>query len=257
MARAAEQIEHWSDTINAALPTIPDCCVGEVLVYASVGSTQDAAWRHRQATGVAVLASVQTAGRGRLGRKWDDGRADTLPVSFALPSAMDDVGLSARAGLGALDVCRLAAPDAELRIKWPNDIVVCDKAGQRKLAGVLVERRDGCAVVGVGINVFVPTAARGKGYHACSLDEVGGLTDRCALAIRLIGTLSRWLAADDKQVRTHWAEHDAMVGTERAFVVDHERIAGVVMRLDPLGSIEVGGRAISVQRARTETPGRD
>lgn len=255
MARRPEHIECWSDAINAALPTIPGCCVGEVVVYASVGSTQDAAWRHRRAdAGVAVVASVQTEGRGRLGRKWDDGDAATLPVSFVLPDAMDDVGLSARAGLGALDACRHAAPDADIRIKWPNDIVFCGSAVQRKLAGVLVERRDGFAIVGVGINVFAPAPPPGHragGYDACALDGLGGWTDRAALAVGLIGSLSRWLAAGDDAVRSHWAAHDAMVGTERAFVVDHERVSGVVTLLDPLVGIEIGGRVLAVDRART------
>lgn len=246
MARSGESIERWSDEIAAALPTIPGCCVVEVVVYASVGSTQDAAHRHRRpGTGVAVVASAQTAGRGRLGRKWDDGDAATLPVSLALPWTGTDVGLAARAGLAALDACRGAAPSADARIKWPNDVVVTLPGGPAKLAGVLVERRGDAAVVGVGINVFGP-ARSDAGYRAATLESLGGTTDRCGLAIRLIGAMSRWLAADDDAVRAFWAEHDAMIGTRRAFVVGGERVEGKVVGVDPLGVIQI--RAVAGER---------
>ncbi len=253
-----EDLTGWTTAIESALPGIGHCCVSQVLVYARTTSTQDAAWRHRpsspEAGGVVVLASVQTDGRGQRGRRWDDGQARTLPVSFALRTTLTDVGLAARAGLGALEACRLHAPHADIRIKWPNDIVARDACGDRKLAGVLVERRDGVAVVGVGINVSQTAeelAACGL-THAASLGTLGGKTNRLMLAIDLIAGMSRWLAADDDAVRAEWAAHDAMLGTHRAFLVGGERVEGEVTALDPLGVIHVrtegGGVAVPVER---------
>jgi BirA family transcriptional regulator, biotin operon repressor / biotin---[acetyl-CoA-carboxylase] ligase len=253
-----EDLTGWTTAIESALPGIEHCCVAQVLVYAKTTSTQDAAWRHRPQNadtgGIVVLASIQTDGRGQRGRRWDDGQAQTLPVSFALRTPLTDVGLAARAGLGALEACRLHAPNADIRIKWPNDIVVRDASGDRKLAGVLVERRDGVAVVGVGINVSQTAdelAARGL-THAASLGTLGGKTNRLMLAIDLIAGMSRWLAAADDAVRVEWATHDAMLGTHRAFVVGGERVEGEVTALDPLGVIHVrtegGGVAVPVER---------
>lgn len=254
-----EDLTGWTTAIESALPGIEQCCVAQVLVYARTTSTQDAAWRHRpqspEAGGVVVIASVQTEGRGQRGRRWDDGQAQTLPVSFALRTTLTDVGLAARAGLGALGACRLHAPTppADIRIKWPNDIVARDASGDRKLAGVLVERRDGVAVVGVGINVSQSAdelAARGL-THAASLGTLGGKTNRLMLAIDLIAGMSRWLAADDDAVRAEWATHDAMLGTHRAFVVGGEQVEGEVTALDPLAFITVDGRLIPVDRTTT------
>lgn len=253
-----EDLTGWTTAIESALPGIEHCCVAQVLVYAKTTSTQDAAWRHRPQNadtgGIVVLASIQTDGRGQRGRRWDDGQAQTLPVSFALRTPLTDVGLAARAGLGALEACRLHAPNADIRIKWPNDIVVRDASGDRKLAGVLVERRDGVAVVGVGINVSQTAdelAARGL-THVASLGTLGGKTNRLMLAIDLIAGMSRWLAAADDAVRVEWATHDAMLGTHRAFVVGGERVEGEVTALDPLGVIHVrtegGGVAVPVER---------
>ncbi len=254
-----EDLAGWTDAIEAALPGIEQCCVARVAVYAKTGSTQDAAWRHRPVDedvgGVVVVASVQTDGRGQRGRRWDDGEARTLPVSFALRTALTDVGLAARAGLGALEACRAAASGADIRIKWPNDIVVRDGSGDRKLAGVLVERREGVAVVGVGVNVSQTRdemAAAGLG-GACSLAMLGGKANRLMLAIDLIAGMSRWLAADEDAVRACWAGHDAMLGTRRVFVVGGERVEGEVVGLDPLGVIRVrtgaGEVAVPVERA--------
>lgn len=252
-----EDLTGWTTAIESALPGIEHCCVSQVLVYARTTSTQDAAWRHRppsaEAGGVVVLASIQTAGRGQRGRRWDDGQARTLPVSIALRTPLTDVSLAARAGLGALEACRLHAPNADIRIKWPNDIVTRDISGDRKLAGVLVERREGVAVVGVGINVSQTAeelAARGL-TPAASLGMLGGKTNRLMLAIDLIAGMSRWLAADDDAVRAEWATHDAMLGTHRAFVVGGEQVEGEVTALDPLAFITVDGRSIPVDRTTT------
>lgn len=246
-----EDIAGWTDTIESALPGIPACCVSRVFVYARTASTQDAAWRHRLPdAGVAVIASEQTAGRGQRGRRWHDGAGWTLPVSFAFRTPLSDVALSARAGLAALDACRLHAPGADIRIKWPNDIVARGPSGERKLAGVLIERRDGVALVGVGINVHQTAsdlAAAGL-PHATSLAILGGKTNRLMLVIDLITALSAWLRVDDDAVREHWAAHDAVTGTTRAYIVDNERIEGTVAALDPLGAISINGRELPVDR---------
>jgi BirA family biotin operon repressor/biotin-[acetyl-CoA-carboxylase] ligase len=60
------------------------------------------------------------------------------------------------AGLAARDAVARAAPRADVRIKWPNDVVV--GPARRKVAGVLVEaiikgKGVEAVVVGVGINV--------------------------------------------------------------------------------------------------------
>lgn len=253
--RTNEDIGAWSDRIDDAIRAMPGCCVGSVRVYQEVASTQDTAARDAvPRAGVAVVASVQTAGRGSRGRRWDDGVARTLPISMAFETEHDSVGLAARAGLAALDACAAAAPDADVRIKWPNDIIVRTNGVDRKLAGVLIERRSDLAIVGIGVNVFDgPETEHTRG--AVALERVGAGTDRCGLAIGLIGAMTRWLVGPDDAVCARWADRDAMVGTERSFVVANEPVRGVVESLDPLGSICVrtttGVRTLAVTTART------
>ena len=101
--------------------------------------------------GAVVATDHQTAGRGRLGRTWEDVPGRSLLVSvMLLPSPPMPLWpeLSLIAGEAVARGLRSEAGiDATLR--HPNDVVV---AG-RKLAGVLAEASPGRVVLGIGVNV--------------------------------------------------------------------------------------------------------
>ena len=125
---------------------------------AETGSTNAdliAAARAGAPAGTALVADHQTAGRGRLGRRWEAPPGSSLLVSM-LFHATDANGLhryTQAVALAAADACRdIASVDATL--KWPNDLLI----GDRKVAGVLAESAPLVAgkiavVVGIGINV--------------------------------------------------------------------------------------------------------
>ena len=137
----------------------------------SVPSTQDRALEELDAVPVVVMSAEQTAGRGRSGSEWIT--ADrALAVSLALTWDHDDFRpLSLMAGVAAVRAT------GETLLKWPNDLLV----GETKVGGILVERHDTAAVVGLGLNLWWPQAPEGMGAlygedpgperHA----EIGGL----------------------------------------------------------------------------------
>ena len=99
-------------------------------------------------------AAHQTAGRGRLDRRWDAPPGANLLVSILFrdpPSAVHE--LTQRIALAAATAAkRVAGVDATL--KWPNDLLV----GASKLAGILAQAgavggRLDHVVVGMGMNV--------------------------------------------------------------------------------------------------------
>jgi BirA family biotin operon repressor/biotin-[acetyl-CoA-carboxylase] ligase len=97
--------------------------------------------------GATVVAGHQTAGRGRLGRVWEDVPGRSLLLSVLLrPSAPMPIWpeLSLVAGEA---VAR--AIGAEAAVSHPNDVMI---AG-RKVAGVLPEATRGRVVLGIGVNV--------------------------------------------------------------------------------------------------------
>jgi BirA family biotin operon repressor/biotin-[acetyl-CoA-carboxylase] ligase len=132
--------------------------------------------RAGQTDPVLLVAEVQTAGRGRLGRPWhgEAGHALTFSLGLMLKPA-DWSGLSLAVGLS---LARSLDPQGDLgvRLKWPNDLWVKRPnapSGWGKLAGILIEtalpagmshaddqgREQGrFCVVGVGINIAPPVA---------------------------------------------------------------------------------------------------
>jgi BirA family transcriptional regulator, biotin operon repressor / biotin---[acetyl-CoA-carboxylase] ligase len=103
--------------------------------------------------GAVAVAGEQTAGRGRLGRRWFAPAGTSLLCSIQLrpeisPERLPELtGVAARACAEAI----AAVTELEPELKFPNDLLV----GGRKVAGILAEARESRVVLGVGINVNV------------------------------------------------------------------------------------------------------
>ena len=105
--------------------------------------------------GTVVVADAQTAGRGRMGRRWESPAGKNLYVSLLLrPSVptVDAPSLALVAGVALADAVEAVGVPAAL--KWPNDLY----CGGRKAAGILAEMASDPGgvrhvVIGVGINV--------------------------------------------------------------------------------------------------------
>ena len=105
-----------------------------------------------------VVSNGQGAGRGRSGKVWQSasGAGVWTSVLLRMPADAPPGVLSLRVGL-ALAESLDAYTDAEIQVKWPNDLLLRG----RKLAGVLTEARWRgdvleWIVVGVGVNVRQP-----------------------------------------------------------------------------------------------------
>ena len=169
-----------------------------------IGSTNDRAREllrvdgGRSDEGVAIVADLQTAGRGRHGRVWLSPPGTNLMVSVAVRPmlAARDAWRLVAAALAGAAACE---PWARVSVKWPNDLVAADG---RKLGGILIEtslegERVVEAVIGMGLNVnwradsmppeIAPTA--------CSLADLAGApVDRVAVLARYLEALDRELA---------------------------------------------------------------
>ncbi len=97
------------------------------------------------------IAETQTAGRGRLGRKWSSPFGAGLLMSLYLEPEICAYNVSQLTLIAGLAVCRVIKGS---KIKWPNDVLLGDK----KVCGVLTEMtaetdRVNKVVIGIGINV--------------------------------------------------------------------------------------------------------
>jgi BirA family transcriptional regulator, biotin operon repressor / biotin---[acetyl-CoA-carboxylase] ligase len=176
--------------------------------------------------GTLVTAGVQTAGRGRQGRRWEAPAGSALLCSLLVRS-FDDL-LSLRAGLAVAEVA-----GGEALVKWPNDVLL----EGRKVAGVLVEGRpqDGWAVVGIGINVAVEVDALGPGVseHAGTLGREPSALE--PTLTELLGALERWLDAPAGEALESLRARDALLGQ----AVSWSGGSGVGAGIDATGALRV------------------
>jgi len=186
---------------------LADLNLPAIRYFSSIGSTNDEAWRWADAGGphcALVIADEQTAGRGRLNRRWVTTAGSGLAFSLALlPPLLAPQLVQRLNGLAALAICNTLQTKYTLpaQIKWPNDILV----NQRKLAGVLVETRWvgeklKAAVIGIGINIApesinpVNLPPEGLNFPAtCIEDAFGQPVDRLELLSASLQEFFIWL----------------------------------------------------------------
>lgn len=128
-------------------------------VVAETGSTNSdlvAEAARGAAAGAVLVAEEQTAGRGRLERRWSAPARSGIFLSMLLrPDGVPKqrwgwlpllVGVSAASAISQ-------AAGVEVRLKWPNDLLVGVDGEERKLGGILAELAGNAVVVGIGLNV--------------------------------------------------------------------------------------------------------
>ena len=145
--------------------------------YESVDSTNDRIKERaheNESQGLVISAGTQTAGKGRIGRKWESPTKDSVSTSLLLTP--DDISLEAIPTITV--VAAMAVRDAlsnlyglEGKIKWPNDIVLDGK----KICGILteMEMKDNkvwYVVVGIGVNVHNTQFPEEIAFKATSVD---------------------------------------------------------------------------------------
>ena len=163
----------------------------------STTSTLDVA--HRIAAegapaGTLIIASEQTAGRGRGGKSWQSSPGAGIWLTL-IERPADTSGLevlSLRAGLAAAEALDRFAPEP-IRLKWPNDLYI----DRGKLAGILVEARwreraVEWVAIGLGVNVSAPKEvenAAGLEPGTDRLDVLGELVPALRAAAQVHGVL--------------------------------------------------------------------
>jgi len=246
----------------------------ELAVLLRIGSTNDVAKdlaAQGAPEGTVVVADEQTAGRGRLARRWL-----APPRTCLLCSLLFRPDLPPIQAQRLTMLCSLAAADAieqvaglYVHLKWPNDLVVKSQIGKsqianpqirnpqsairnpqsaiwRKLAGILTEtgitgERLDFAVVGIGVNVNVrPEALPTLAPDATSiLAEVGCPVDRVALLVALLAGVERryrGLRAGESPHR-EWAARLATLGQPVEVSTPAGVLVGVAESVDEDGAL--------------------
>jgi BirA family biotin operon repressor/biotin-[acetyl-CoA-carboxylase] ligase len=129
--------------------------VSEILVLPETQSTNQYAidLLAQGKSNFAVVSDFQSQGKGRLGRIWEAPAQSSILLSVSMKlNGVNNFGwLNLWA---ALVVKRILGESAsfEIKLKWPNDLVVVDDDGFLKFGGILSQIHEDNVIFGIGIN---------------------------------------------------------------------------------------------------------
>jgi BirA family biotin operon repressor/biotin-[acetyl-CoA-carboxylase] ligase len=172
---------------------------GRPYLYVEVCPSTQRMLSDEHSEGAVAVTEEQTEGRGRLGRHWFSPPRVSVLCSILLEPPVPTPQLP-ELTLVAGEACAEAinaVTGLEPKIKLPNDVLL----GDRKVAGILAEAREGRVVLGTGINVNIPQADLPTAVDRPAtslLVETGQEVDRAELLVELLAVLERryddWVA---------------------------------------------------------------
>jgi BirA family biotin operon repressor/biotin-[acetyl-CoA-carboxylase] ligase len=195
------------------------------------------------------LTELQYAGRGRQGRSWiaPFGAAVALSMSWTFSDGARTLpGLSLAVGVAVWRALVRAGAEG-MTLKWPNDIWFRD----RKIGGVLIELRAEASgpahvVVGVGVNVSLPPAARREieaagGAVAAVADACAAAPSRNIIAGAILDELLSMLEQFEREgfaaFRDAWTALDALYGRASRVLLAEQVILGTARGVDQEGAL--------------------
>lgn len=219
-------------------PVLPD---GWTLVaLQSVGSTNDEAARLAEAgapEGTVVWAREQTGGRGRRGRQWASPVGNLYSSTILRPDCP-----AARAAelsfVAALAVADMVPADRDVRVKWPNDVMV----DGGKVAGILPESSIEAGgtvehvVMGIGVNIgFAPSLPEMRYPGACLGGSVEAALEKLTSA--LARRVAEWRLEGFDAVRAQWLAKAGPLGLEVDVKLGEELVSGRFAGMDREGAL--------------------
>lgn len=230
---------HWRLEVHEALPSTSDT----VIARADAG----------EPAGLAVLARVQTKGRGSRGRNWESPSGNCYVSALLRPGGkMTAAGVwPLIASLAVADALTPLLPDpSRLTLKWPNDVLL----GGNKVCGILLDlaaEPDGAVrwvVIGPGINLATaPVLADRKA--ACLRDEGVEPPPPEVFARALLAAIGHWHDQPVAAVHAAWLACAHPVGTQLTVRYAGKVLAGEFAGLSPDGHLllhtPAGTRTIS------------
>lgn len=244
----------------AVLPALMTRWVGRPYRYlAEISSTNDRLkqWVAEGAeddppAGTVLLTDYQSAGRGRLGRRWEAPPGSSLLWStlFRPEWPVAQAGwLTMLAGLAIADAIEATA-GMPIGLKWPNDVMVRVDSQWRKVGGLLLDSQfDGdhfiTAILGAGLNVNIPAAALPEASTPATslLVATGRAIARRPLLLACLSRLEQQFEAADRGLSPQPAWNSRLITVGRKVAVSNgtsaTTLAGVAEATDEWGALLV------------------
>ncbi|MFW0776613.1 MAG: biotin--[acetyl-CoA-carboxylase] ligase [Rickettsiales bacterium] len=219
-----------------------------LLSFDELDSTNEEAKRIAKAGGghgAFIWAKKQSAGKGRMGRKWVSKEGNLFATVLLKPRKQlhELPQLSFVAAVAVLESLEDMIPgESELTCKWPNDILLDGK----KLAGILLESfkagDEGGAWVTVGVGVNVDSFPPKTEFPATCLKDAGVELISAKIILsrfihHFIDCYNEWNDKGFASIRKRWLDAAWGVGERMEARLPDDTIEGVMGGIDESGSL--------------------
>jgi BirA family biotin operon repressor/biotin-[acetyl-CoA-carboxylase] ligase len=202
--------------------------------------------------GTVIITHHQTLGRGQRGNTWESGKGLNLTFSIILHPLFlrvtDQFQLNKAMALGVHDVLKNYA--GNVRVKWPNDIMIGDK----KVCGILIENqlvgeKLSRSIVGIGINVnqkeFPLPTASSVSIHSSKEIDLAKMFDELMRALEW-----RYLQLKRDEIEKLDGDYlEVLYGIDeiKRFVIRDLEVDGIIRGVDDHGKlvVEINGAVTS------------
>jgi BirA family biotin operon repressor/biotin-[acetyl-CoA-carboxylase] ligase len=236
--------------------------IGKKILYLhEINSTNDLAKEladYGTSEGTVVIAETQTAGRGRLGRRWFSPRGGLFFSVILRPkiTVKESVKLVFVAGLAVAEVLH-ENYGVRVETKWPNDVLIND----RKVCGILSEMKTkgenvSYVVIGVGVNAninvkeefpeelkTVATSLQNELGRKVRLEELLKL-----LLEKLENVYEQFMKGGFHRVLNMWKKYASFLGKNVEVIEEAGRWRGLALDVDADGALVIRLRNGTVKR---------
>lgn len=205
--------------------------------------------------GAVYLTEFQERGRGRLARRWEAPGGTSLLFSTYLLPAWADEQLAWLPMLSGLAVAQAvgAVTGLDVRLKWPNDLVLRQDGRWHKLCGMLLESGTAAAgvayiIVGIGLNVNIPAAQLPTTpFPATSLLVAAGKpVSRLDLLASILGQFEEAYGAAEQGQSPHAAWQERLIWLNEEVTLSRlgteQELHGVFAGTDGQGQLQLRDR---------------
>ena len=251
LVKNSEKLLPWEITEGLKTQTVGK----KVYYFDTVDSTQNYAIeisKKKNESGSVVISQRQTAGRGRMNRKWITIKGG-LSMSVVLHPKFDASvsTLFPMAASLALATAIQKTINIKPNVKWPNDVVIKGK----KVAGMIVDASIQSnliesMVLGVGINFKVDTKHLERQlkktenfYGVASLLKVNDSTNPLEMIQNFLSELEKIIALLDRgetnKIIQRWEKISSTIGKKVSVKTNNGTITGIAKKINSDGSLNI------------------
>lgn len=215
--------------------------LAKITVFESIDSTNTYLLNQTKLgalSGTVCFAEQQISGRGRRGRQWFSMPGANIACSMLWHFTMGTEaisGLSIAVAVIVSNVLKKYGIINGVQLKWPNDVLF----DGRKLAGILLERSGNSVVIGIGLNLYLPSDADSNWI---ALSEItNGDIKRNYLAGLLVNELLAKLPVYEMRGLSafidEWRQHDVFNGQSITVHTSEKNFSGMMKGINASGEL--------------------